>query len=69
MHICSKHPIFMVRICVYKGIVEIHVLLTKNETKKKYWNKIFYASNVKLMRKNKTKKEEEGNSDLQEDLC
>ena len=35
-----------------------------NETRKKYWKKIFYASNVTLM--SKKKKE---NSDLQEGLC
>ena len=31
MHIWSKHPFLMAIACVYKGKVETHVLLTKNE--------------------------------------
>ena len=31
---CSTHPFFMARICVYKGIVETHVFLTKEKEKK-----------------------------------
>ena len=41
-----------------------------NETRKKYWKKIFYASNVNNKNSNNNNSNNKtGNSNLQENLC